>query len=148
MPVWAALALGIDKAENLAFVPERMNTTLTVPSLIAGKVYTMASSAELAIAKGAKIRLVAGGFREAADLERDVVFLGERRQPVEDDWIDVRAAIQHRAAAEFDLAVLVLVDRRAISRVSHIDRDAQLRIDRVRAGLCAAQADLFLDRRD
>ncbi len=63
MPVWAALALGIDKAENLAFVPERMNTTLTVPSLIAGKVDTMASSAELAIAKGAKIRLVAGGFR-------------------------------------------------------------------------------------
>ncbi len=63
LPVWAALTLGLDKAENLTFVPERMNTTLTVPSLIAGKVDTMASSAELAIAKGAKIRLVAGGFR-------------------------------------------------------------------------------------
>ena len=63
LPIWAALTLGLDKSENLAFIPERMNTTLTVPSLIAGKVDTMASSAELAIAKGAKIRLVAGGFR-------------------------------------------------------------------------------------
>lgn len=63
LPVWAAMTLGLDKTENIVFVPERMNTTLTIPSLIAGKVDTMASSAELAIAKGAKLRIVAGGFR-------------------------------------------------------------------------------------
>ncbi len=63
LPVWVAIVLGYDKAENLHFVVERIATTNTIPALLSGQIETMPSSAEVAIAKGAKLKMVSGGFQ-------------------------------------------------------------------------------------
>ena len=48
--------------------------------------------------------------------------------------VHVRPAIDHRSAAELDVAFLRFVDRRAIGRVRDVDGNADVRIDAVGAG--------------
>ena len=74
--------------------------------------------------------------------------LGRVAQPVEDVRIDVRPAEEDRAVAELGVAELLLVVAGRVGGVADIDGDADRRMDAVGAGGGAAQADLFLHRRD
>src|SRR4029079_3208868 len=57
----------------------------------------------------------------------------------DDSRIHVWTAIDARAPAELDVPFLRFVDRRAVGGVRHVDGDADVRIDAVRARDRAAQ---------
>ena len=56
--------------------------------------------------------------------------------------------MDHRPAAQPDVALFLLLDRRTIGGVGHVDGHADLRIDAEGAGPGPAQAELLLHRRD
>ena len=66
---------------------------------------------------------------------------------VNNDRVHIRAAKDDRSIPQLDISLNSLVDRRAIGRVGNVNRDTNMRVDTVGAGLSAAQSDLFLHRR-
>ena len=68
----------------------------------------------------------------------------ELREAIKEHGIDVRTAVDDRALAEFHASELVFVDGRAISRVSHVDGDPDLRSNGEGTRLRTPQANFFL----
>ena len=65
-------------------------------------------------------------------------------------WKEIAAVVETGAkatVAKLEVAVLRLVHRGAVGRVRHVDGDAHLRVNAVRARVGAAEADLFLQFR-
>ncbi len=80
-------------------------------------------------------------------LDRDagsLAGLAERRQ---EDGVDDRTSAEHRAAAELDVAVLLLVDLGMVGRVCHVHHDRGIGLETVAAAAGSSprpEADLFL----
>ena len=86
---------------------------------------------------------------EAVDGERDALGLAPPREQLEDARVRASSrASMHRPAAELVLAQLLADDARRVGRVGHVDRDRDVRAQRVRGGARAAEGDLLLRDRD
>ena len=85
---------------------------------------------------------------EAVDGERDALGLGRLVQQLEHRRVERRAAREHRPGAELVAAELLLVDARLVGGERHVDRDRDVRAQRVRGRARAAEGDLLLRDRD
>ena len=83
--------------------------------------------------------------RDGGELDRDLLGLAGRAEPIDHVRVHVRAAVHDRALAEADVALRLLVDRGAAGGMRDVDGDRHVRIDAVGARLGPAKADLLLN---
>src|SRR6185369_2133784 len=82
----------------------------------------------------------AGGARDSANLDRNLPSAGGLVQQFEDVGVDVWSAEHGGAAAQAHFAELLLVVARRVGRVSHIDGNANSRLNAIGAGGGTAQS--------
>src|SRR5438105_2700790 len=91
-----------------------------------------------------------GACRARRDLERvwDLLFLRSANEQLVDVAVDHRAALDHRTAAELDLAGKARVSARNVGRPGDIDSERKIGLERERRRLRAEVADLLGDGGD
>ena len=94
------------------------------------------------------IGIVAGRFAHRTKLHRDFISQCQPLQFPQHHRVHIRTPPEDRTQPEVDLPVLLHVQSRTVGRMSDVDRDPQVGLDRKRTRLCPAQADLFLHGRD
>ncbi len=88
--------------------------------------------------------VVARRVSQGINLIGNVLFRCHSGQKVKDARIRICAADDDGAFSDLDASEFVLIDSGAVCRMSHIDRDRNIRIHTVRAGRGSSQTDLFL----
>ena len=81
-----------------------------------------------------RVRIVRRRSTDGRRLVGNLGGVGRIHQPLDHHRIHIRTAEHHRAAAQLDVALLALIDRRAVGGVRHVDRNADVRVDAERAG--------------